>query len=144
MRYLSVVIALLVLAFSFLVGSCNSTTNNGQLTTSEQDPVSVISVKAVGPVNPGGPTIEVTLKNTGTEPVVSLKAGLYLEGTTKFIYDFPTISSATPLQPDYIVSQTLYLVGPTGYGSDTWYSLTIDIVFQNNTTLAYLKLVQIE
>ncbi|MDD5338840.1 MAG: hypothetical protein PHG35_05470 [Dehalococcoidales bacterium] len=143
MRYLMVVIALLVLALSFLVGGCNSTTNNGQ-TTTETDPVSVVSVKAVEPANPGGPTIEVTLKNTGTEPVVSLKAGLYLEGTEKHIYDFPTISSTTPLQPDEAVSQTRTLIGPEGYSDEEWYSLTIDIIFQNGTTLSYLKLVQIE
>ena len=143
MRHLLAFVALLVLSLSLLVGGCNSATTEPP-TTSEQDPVSVVSVRAVGLVNPGGPTIEITLKNTGTEPVVSLKAGLYLEGTKKFIYDFPAVSSATPFQPGDVISQTLNLVGPTGYSNETWYSLTIDIIFQNNTTLAYLKLVQIE
>lgn len=108
------------------------------------DPVSVVSVKAVGPTNPAGPSVEIVLKNTGTEAVVSLKAGLQLEGDKKFKYDFPAVSSDTPLQPGDTVSQTLNLIGPAGYSDESWYPLTIDMIFENDITLAYLKLVQIK
>ena len=144
MKRTAIFIALFVLTLSLLIGGCNFSAVSETTTTSEQDPVSVVSVRAVGPTNPGGPTIEITLRNTGDKPIVSLKAGLYLEGTTKFIFNYPDVSSTTPFQPGDTVSQTRTLIGPTGYTSEEWYSLTIDMIFQNNTTLAYLKLVQIE
>ena len=79
--------------------------------------IQVVSVSQVrepgGIVNPGGPNIEVTLKNISSEPIVSLSAFLTLSGGLShgaFTYDFG-LSPENPLMPGAIASRSKILIG---------------------------------
>jgi hypothetical protein len=83
--------------------------------TTSQQPIEVVSV--VGPIppfNPGGPVVEITLKNVSSEPVVSLQASLGITragpSNTPFPFNF-NVSASNPLLPDNTISTTLTLVG---------------------------------
>lgn len=111
--------------------------------TSNQGPVAVVSVSAVGPPNPGGPRVEITLKNVGIVPVISISAFLKLEGEKTFRYDFIDVSSTNPLQPGATTSQTLNLIGPTGYSDEAFYPLLMYVILDNGDSFTYTKQVQI-
>jgi hypothetical protein len=132
MKYLVFLVLLLLLSVSFLACGNNL------------EPIEVISVKAVGMPNPGGPTIEITLKNVSSELVISVKCILQLDGEKTFDYDFPEVSTATPLQPDATTSQTLILIGPTGYSDEAFYPLMITVKLVNGQTFSYVKQIQVE
>jgi hypothetical protein len=140
-----IVILALGLGFSACSNNPTSTTESSSISTntSNQEPINVVSVSAVGPPNPGGPTVKITLKNVGVEPVVSLIANLKLEGEKIFEYDFPDVSSDTPLKSGVTVSQTLTLIGPTGYSDEAFYPLTINVILPNGSIFTYTKQVQI-
>src|SRR5579885_1657186 len=72
-------------------------------------PIELVSIKSVPPVNPGGPVIELTLKNTGTTPITNLKAILQL--SNNYTFDFNNVTPATPLAPDSSISDTKILIG---------------------------------
>ncbi len=66
-------------------------------TQTNQQPVEVISVSGpLEPVNPGGPIVEITLKNVASEPVVSLNATLEKVGIRAYSFTF-NVSSSNPL-----------------------------------------------
>jgi hypothetical protein len=133
--------------FGCACGTLSPTTSTTLLATStgtpNQGPVAVVSVSAVGPPNPGGPRIEIVLKNTGIEPVVFINAVLKLEGEKTFVYNFPDVSAARPLQPDEVASQTLNLVGPTGYSDEIFYPLMINVTFLSGETFSYIKHIKV-
>jgi hypothetical protein len=152
MKYLILLVIILALSINFIACSSDtlSTTEppNTLVTsptgaTPNQEPVEVISVSEAGQPNPGGPTIKITLKNTVNEAVVSLKVVLKLEGEKTFEYDFPDVSTSTPLQSGESTSQTLNLIGPTGYSDEAFYPLTIHVRLANGDTFNYTKQVQI-
>jgi hypothetical protein len=133
-----IVTAILVILLGLLLLSCsNNTSNTGQ-------PIAIVSVSSVGPPNPGGPTVKITLKNVGTEPVTLITCILQLDGEKTFTYNFPDVSSSTPLPPDGIVSQTLNLIGPTGYNDETFYPLQITVIMENGKIVAYSEQVQVK
>jgi hypothetical protein len=79
-----------------------------------QPPVQVISVSVVrepfGMVVPGGPEIEVTLKNNSNEPLVSLSAFLTIQGLTNGTYNFDFgFSADNPLMPGALISRSQHL-----------------------------------
>ena len=138
MRYFLILVAILTLSIGFIACSCNT------VTLPNQQPIEVVSVKAVGPVNPGGPTIKITLRNVSNEPVISVKCILQLDGERTYEYNFPDVTLAAPLQPNNITSQTLNLVGPTGYSDEVFYPLTIYVTFLGGNTFTYIKQIQVE
>jgi hypothetical protein len=111
----------------------------------EQEPIEIVSV--VGPVppfTPGGPTVKITLKNVGVEPVISLIATLEVSSASGFPFDFTfdDVTPSHPLRPNGSTSDTLCLIGG-GFGSDVSYPLTINATFQNGANFVCTKLVQI-
>lgn len=97
--------------------------------------LTVVSVNILQPYNPGGPTVEVTLKNNATTPVTSLQAVLSLSGRN-YTYDFSGISSSNPLLPNQYASQTQTLLN-AGFNSNQTYPLEITGTLQNGTSINY-------
>jgi hypothetical protein len=108
-------------------------------------PIEIVSVLGpVGPVNPGGPIVEITLKNVSVEPVISLTATL--EANTafdiSFAFPFDDVSPSNPLQPNSSISDRLCLIGG-GFSSDVSYPLTINATLRNGARFVYTNLVHI-
>jgi hypothetical protein len=114
-------------------------------TSQIQEPIEIVSV--VGPVppyTPAGPAVEITLKNAGVEPVISLTATIEVSSAFGFPFDF-TFDDVTPshaLQPNGSTSDTRCLIGG-GFSSNGSYPLTINATLQNGAKFVYTKPVQI-
>lgn len=105
-----------------------------------KQPVDIVSlVVPLQPINPGGPIVEITLKNASTEPVIALSATLEL--SRSFTFDFG-VTSSNPLPASESVSSRRTLIGG-GFSDVTTYSLTIDGTLQNGATFAFTKQVRI-
>jgi len=114
-------------------------------TPQNQEPIEITSVLGpLGPVNPGGPAVEITLKNVDVEPVVSLTATLEVSSAFSFPFDFTfdDVSLTHPLQPNRSTSAILILIGG-GFSSNVSYPLTINATLQDGEMFSYTKLVQI-
>jgi hypothetical protein len=98
-------------------------------------PVDVVSASLQQPYNPGGPTINVTVQNTGTNPVVSLQGTLTLPGSN-FTYTFVDVSSGNPLLPNQETSQTATLLDAS-FNSDQAYPMRIRGEQQDGTPFDY-------
>ncbi|MBN1367655.1 MAG: hypothetical protein JW967_06995 [Dehalococcoidales bacterium] len=133
-KYIILLLSCSILSFSI---ACN----NVSTTSKSQQPVEVISVKSIGESNPGGPTVEIILKNIGDEPIVSLNTILKLDKA--YVFNFSGISYSSPLLHGESSGETRILIGG-GYASDTLYPLEIVLILQDGTTLLYTKKVQIE
>jgi len=114
------------------------------LTSQNQQPIEITSVFGpVGPVNWGGPMVEITLKNVGVEPVISLTATLEIDTPFNISFDFTfNVTPSNPLQPNKSTSSTLTLIGG-GFSSNVSYPLKIHATLQNGAKFVYTKLVQI-
>jgi hypothetical protein len=134
MKFIALVILILI-GSTLVISSCHE--------SKVAQPVEVVSLLGpFPPYNPGGPNVKLTLKNTGTEPVTSLKATLKL--ARDFEFDFVDVAPSSPLLPGGSVSVTVNLIGPQGnYTNDTSYPLTITLTLKNGDTLTYTKQVQI-
>jgi hypothetical protein len=109
-------------------------------TSQNQEPIEIVSV--LGPLRPVtflGPVVEITLKNVGVEPVISLTATLELGRSFDFIFN---VTPANPLQPNRSTSARLCLIAG-GFGTNVSYPLTINATLQNGAKFVYTKLVQI-
>ena len=131
---------LLTAALLVTVSSCHlvSASRNWQ-------PIEIASVLGpVGPVNPGGPIVEITLKNVSVEPVISLTATLEVDTAfdISFAFTFDNVSPWNPLQPTRSTSDRLCLIGG-GFSSDVSYPLTINATLRNGAKFVYTKPVQI-
>jgi hypothetical protein len=108
-------------------------------------PIEIVSVLGpVGPVNPGGPIVEITLKNVSVEPVISLTATLEASSASGFPFNFTfdDVSPLNPLQPTRSTSNKLCLIGG-GFSSDVSYPLTINATLRNGAKFVYTNLVHI-
>ena len=100
----------------------------------DQQPVEIISVSGpLQPVNPGGPTVEITLKNVAAEPVVSLSASLELNRPFNFDFD---VSPSNPLLIDESVAARLALIGG-GFSENISYPLVISGTLKSGVTFTY-------
>lgn len=112
-----------------------------------QEPVAVVSV--VGPIppyNPGGPVVEITLKNVSVEPVTSLSVSLGIDragppNLSPFPFIFQ-VTSANPLSPGNSISARQTLIGG-GFTDSASYPLTTNGTLQNGAVFTYTKQVQI-
>ena len=86
-------------------------------------------------VNPGGPEIEITLKNVAVESVVSLAATLNENRPWNWNFDFD-VTPAHPLLPDKSISAKRILISG-GFGDDISYSVTINGSLENGEEFAY-------
>jgi hypothetical protein len=109
-------------------------------TTSSQQTIQVISVSGpLPPINPGGPIVEISLKNVGLQAVVSLSATL--EAGRPFVFSFDA-SPSIPLLQNQTTSKRLTLIGG-GFSSDTLYSLTVNVVLQDGSAQTFTQQVRI-
>ena len=102
----------------------------------------VVSVSILQPYNPGGPTIEVTLQNNATNPVVSLQATLTLPGHN-YTYVFENVSSSNPLLPNQDTSQTETLIN-AGFETNQTYLMEIKGTLQNGSAFDFTAPVTIQ
>jgi hypothetical protein len=68
-----------------------------QLNLNSNKIVDVIAIRSVGPVNLGGPVIQLTLKNIGLMPITNLNATLELNNS--YTFDFKDIIESKHLAP---------------------------------------------
>ena len=103
-------------------------------------PIEVISVSGpLAPINPGGPIVEIVLKNVGTDPVKSLTATIETGRSFKFTYD---VSAANPLLPGKTTNQKQTLIGG-GFSDTVLYPLTINGTLQSGVSFGYTKQIKI-
>jgi hypothetical protein len=111
------------------------------LTLVDRQPIEIASVEGpLGPINPGGPGVGITLKNISNENIVSLNATLELERAFSFEFD---VSDENPLLPGSTIYSERILIGG-GFAEDTLYPLQISGLFQDGTVFTYTEQVMIE
>lgn len=121
-------------------GSENETENDNSA-TSVQEPVEIVSVVGpLEPINPGGPVVEITLKNVAAEAVISLTASLELGRAFDFTFD---VTDAYPLLPGRTRSVRKTLI-TGGFSDSVSYPITITVKLRDGEEFVYTKLVLIE
>jgi len=115
--------------------------------TANQPPIEVVSVLGpIPPFNPGGPVVEITLKNVSSEPVVSLKASLGIiragPSSTPFTFNFD-VTPSNPLLPGKTIGTKLTLIGG-GFSDNVSYPLKIEGKLESGADFSYTRQVQIE
>jgi hypothetical protein len=157
MKRTAVLFLIAVVLFVLLVSGCSPSPSPTPTSTSSptatlppgQEPVEVISI--VGPLpdsyedgkpvyNPGGPIVEITLKNVSDEPVIFLEVTLQAESAfgKPFLFSFDEISSHNPLLPGENISSRQTLIGG-GFADNISYPLTIKGTLQSNVAFFYTK-----
>ena len=120
--------ACLVLVALPAAGACSSKGNSTPTSISPK-PIEIVSVMGpMPPFNPGGPNIEITLKNIGTGPIYHLIATLDLGQQTPpigYVFDFG-LTSDTPLAVGDSATLTRTLIN-AGISNDTFYTLGFDV-----------------
>jgi hypothetical protein len=107
----------------------------------DQQPIEITSV--LGPIglpNPAGPIVEITVKNVGAQPVVSLIATLKLDRSFDFTFN---VTPSNPLRPDGSTSDTHCLIGGGFTAGNVSYPLEIHATLRDGAEYTYTKLVQI-
>jgi hypothetical protein len=127
---------------ALLLGACN-----GTAAPIGQEPIEIVSVSGpLPPINPGGPIVQVTLKNVSSEPIVSLTASLGVSragpNNTPFVFNFD-VTFSNPLLPDANVSSKLTLIGGS-FADNVSYPMVIEAKLQSGATSSYTEQVQIE
>ncbi len=134
-----------VAAFSIIVpGSLASPTPTPAVVTPTPAPtkdyIQVVSVTGPQqPVNPGGPVVEITLKNIASEPLTSLNATLELNRA--FSYTF-NVSAENPLLPGASISSKQTLINGS-FSSSMSYTLDISGTLQSVTSFNFTSQVSI-
>jgi|GEM_PF-411678 len=145
MRKATFILGIVILSMvPMALGACT-----GPAATSEgaTHPIEVVSVSGpLSPINPGGPIVEVTLKNVSSEPIVSLAASLGISragpSNAPFVFNFE-VTSSSPLLPAASASSRLTLIGGS-FADNISYPLKIEGKLQSGGTFAYTEQVQIE
>ena len=154
--FLSAGILLTIVLFSVVVSGCNTpvipsvtpTLPPPSITTTEE-PIDIVS--AVGPLpswyedgkpvyNPGGPIVEITLKNVSDESVIFLEASLEAQRTFSFTFD---VTLSKPLPPGASTSARQTLIGG-GFSDEIPCPVTINGTLQSNVAFFYTKSVLIK
>jgi hypothetical protein len=139
-KILILIIAILSMITMSLAGC------HGASSTTSQQPLEVVSVLGpIAPFNPGGPVVEITLKNVSSEPIVSLKASLGIiragPSNTPFIFNFD-VTPSNPLLPDKTIVTQLTLIGGS-FADNISYPLNIEGKLQRGGTFAYTEQVPV-
>jgi hypothetical protein len=109
-----------------------------------QEPVEIVSVTGpIKPINPGGPTVEITVKNVSTEPVIALEATLEVSSAAgrPFVYKF-NVALVYPLKPGSATSAVQNLI-TGGFSDSTPYPVTIKGMLLSGAAFQYTKTVMI-
>lgn len=129
--------ALIFMFAAVIILTGGAACNNG----SQIQSVGIISVTGpIPPITPGGPTVEITLKNVSTEPITSLTATLVAGRSFDFSFD---VSPSAPLMPGASISRKFTMIGG-GFSDDALYPLTIKATLQSGATAVYTQQVQIK
>ena len=138
-------LVILTIVISLVLVSCGSSktkTTTTQTTTTTIQPMEVMSVTGpLQPVNPGGPTVEITLENITALGVTSLSAIFTNLGPHDFTFDFP-VTDTNPLRPMASTSVTQTLIDGA-FSNDVLYPLTIEGTLQSGLTFNYVVQVKI-
>jgi hypothetical protein len=147
-RLILVAAGLILVLISTLAGctSNSSTTSTPAPSTTptsfpvDSQPVEVVSVSGpLQPINPGGPIVEINLKNVSALTIISLSADIELGRAFNFNFD---VSASRPLLPDASISSRLTLIGG-GFSDTASYPLTISGQIQSGGTFSYSRQIQI-
>lgn len=137
------IIALLVLALAAAsCGQAAATSSTSPPTPSAAQPSPPVAVTLYGPVppfNPGGPQVEIIIKNVSNKAISSLTANLVLNKT--YVFNF-TIPASQPLPPNSSITAKQTLIGAS-ISDSTPYSLQISGAFQDGAALSYSQSVTI-
>ena len=141
---LSSILIISLATFVVILGCSTTPTSTPTPTTTptpqNQQPIVIISVLGpLQPINPGGPNVEITLKNISPEPIVTLIVTLELNRPFNFAFD---ISLPVPLLPDNTISAKQTLIGG-GFSDNLSYPLTISGTLRNGVAFGYTKQVKI-
>ena len=143
-------ISILVMISVLALSACQSKTTSPIITTSTTSnsevgnlqPIDVLSVQGpLPPINPGGPNVEITLKNVSTEPIVSLTAVFTNLGARDIDINFE-VGPVNPLSPGASISDTQTLIDG-GFSNNVLYPLTIEGTLQNGATFSYVEEIEI-
>jgi len=108
---------------------------------SQNPAVEIISVTGpIPPFTPGGPAVEITLKNVSAEPITGLTATLVAGRSFDFNFE---VAPSSPLMPNGSISQKISMIGG-GFSDNVLYPLTIKATLQSGTTAVYTQQVQIK
>jgi hypothetical protein len=142
MKYLSILAIVLVLVTG-LTACSNATPTTTTWHSSPAQPIEVVGVTGpMPPISPGGPDMEITLKNNGTEPVVHLTAVLQMQKSYDFSFD---VTISAPLTNGQTISSKQTLIGPGSFISyEAWYSLIITATLQSGSVIEYTVEVKID
>jgi len=129
----------LLLAALPLTGACSGNTESSAINdTGTIKPVEIVSATGpMPPFNPGGPNVEITVKNTSQYPVTELTVQLNLNLPTPpaaYAFDFGLTPDA-PLAPGATAKLARSLINGS-FNSGTSYTLTIDAVYKGATGTA--------
>jgi hypothetical protein len=107
----------------------------------DRQPIEIVSVEGpIGPINPGGPVVGITLKNISNNNIVSINVVLELERSFSFEFE---VSDENPLLPGSTIYSERILIGG-GFSVSVSYTLEIRGTFQNGTIFVYSEQVTIE
>jgi hypothetical protein len=140
----TIVIVHFTVSKTAMITTTSPTTVSTTATTQNQQPIEVVTASGpLQPYNPGGPTVEITLKNISAEPVVSLTAIFTNLGPRDVNFDF-AVSITNPLLPGSSISDSLTLIGPGfNISANVSYPLTIEGKLQSGVTFSYTMPVEI-
>jgi hypothetical protein len=134
------------------LGGCGSSTSTTGASTSTATatststavnpaPVEIVSVLGpLAPINPGGPIVEITVKNISAESVISLTVTLELSRAFQFNFD---VTGAQPLLPSQSISARQTLIGG-GFSDNVAYTAAIAGTVQNGVAFSYTRQVTIK
>ncbi len=100
-------------------------------------PLKIVSVREIASQtpNPGGPEVEITLKNVSNEEIVSLNLALEESGSRRFTYDF-NVSPSSPLGSGKSIKSSRRLIGG-GWGDPVPYVLAIFGMLRNGAAFDF-------
>jgi hypothetical protein len=108
---------------------------------SQNQAVEIISVTGpIPPFTPGGPAVEITLKNVSAEPITGLTATLVAGRSFDFNFE---VSPAVPLMPNGSISSKITMIGG-GFDDTAMYPMTIKATLQSGAAAVYTQQVQIK
>ena len=104
---------------------------------SPAEPIAIVSVAyAAGQtVNPGGPAVEITLKNLSKEDVVSLDVTLDESQRGSFKFDFG-VNTSKPLSPGKTIRARQILIAG-GWGPDIPYSVAVSGTLRSGAAFSF-------
>ena len=142
-------VAFVVITMFIAMPGCSTLPPSSSAPTSSTDepstmlpgtyPMDILYVREIPQTtNPAGPLVEVALRNSSSEPIISLFVAFRKPGHPDFTYDF-RVNDLNPMLPGQTIKISRVLFGLT---SNEWslYSLDISGTFQDGKPFALLMI----